>query len=51
LIMPRASSAGCWVDDPHPAEAIALDFLRPKHDIPASNSPLLNPRDFQEGCL
>src|SRR5260370_39556410 len=44
--MRRASSAGCWADDLPPGTGlVALDFLRLKHDMRASNSPFI-PRLF-----
>src|SRR5450756_633364 len=48
--MPRASSAGCWAADTGDTGRVALDFWRLKHDIPASNSPLI-PGIFQEGSV
>jgi hypothetical protein len=48
--MPRASSAGCWADDPALTAPVTLDFWPLKHDIPASNAPRIDPRPFfQEG--
>src|ERR1700722_3741804 len=47
--MRRASSAACWAGDRAPARRVAaLDFLRPKHDIPATHSPI-HSRRFSRG--
>jgi molecular chaperone GrpE len=48
--MPRASSAGCWADDPADAGPAALDFWPLKHDIRPSK-PHCSPDDFQEGSV
>jgi molecular chaperone GrpE len=48
--MLRASSAGCWADDPADTGRVTLDFLHLKHDIGPSNSPI-DPRHFSEGSV
>src|SRR5664279_4751581 len=49
--MPRASSAGCWAADTGDTGRVALDFWRLKHDIPASNSPLIEGVELTERSL